>query len=69
MRLEDRRDNDFDEKKTRGGGHQCRLPVERCPPQTALMSPGVGTVSVLLGAQWGDEGKGKVIDYLIENND
>ncbi|KAK6030949.1 adenylosuccinate synthase [Ostertagia ostertagi] len=33
------------------------------------MSPGVGTVSVLLGAQWGDEGKGKVIDYLIENND
>uniref|UniRef100_W6NAZ1 Adenylosuccinate synthetase n=1 Tax=Haemonchus contortus TaxID=6289 RepID=W6NAZ1_HAECO len=33
------------------------------------MSPGVGAVSVLLGAQWGDEGKGKVIDYLIENND
>jgi hypothetical protein len=26
-----------------------------------------GTVSVLLGAQWGDEGKGKIIDYLIEN--
>lgn len=23
-------------------------------------------VSVLLGAQWGDEGKGKIIDYLIE---
>ncbi|VDO43683.1 unnamed protein product [Heligmosomoides polygyrus] len=33
------------------------------------MSPGVGVVSVLLGAQWGDEGKGKIIDYLIENND
>lgn len=25
-------------------------------------------VSVLLGAQWGDEGKGKIIDYLIENH-
>ncbi|KAL6744056.1 hypothetical protein Aduo_017031 [Ancylostoma duodenale] len=33
------------------------------------MSPGVGAVSVLLGAQWGDEGKGKIIDYLIENYD
>lgn len=22
-------------------------------------------VTVLLGAQWGDEGKGKIIDYLI----
>lgn len=25
-------------------------------------------VTVLLGAQWGDEGKGKVIDFLIANN-
>ncbi|KJH44755.1 adenylosuccinate synthase [Dictyocaulus viviparus] len=33
------------------------------------MSPGMGGVSVLLGAQWGDEGKGKIIDYLIENYD
>ncbi|VDM56062.1 unnamed protein product [Angiostrongylus costaricensis] len=33
------------------------------------MSPAVGAVSVLLGAQWGDEGKGKIIDYLIENYD
>lgn len=24
-----------------------------------------GTVTVLLGAQWGDEGKGKIVDYLI----
>ncbi|VDP32365.1 unnamed protein product [Heligmosomoides polygyrus] len=31
--------------------------------------PSFGVVSVLLGAQWGDEGKGKIIDYLIENND
>ncbi|KAK6758899.1 hypothetical protein RB195_016246 [Necator americanus] len=33
------------------------------------MRPDLGTVSVLLGAQWGDEGKGKIIDYLIEKND
>lgn len=26
------------------------------------------TVSVLLGAQWGDEGKGKIIDYLINHD-
>jgi adenylosuccinate synthase len=25
------------------------------------------TVTVLLGAQWGDEGKGKIIDFLINN--
>jgi adenylosuccinate synthase len=25
-------------------------------------------VSVLLGAQWGDEGKGKIIDFLIEHD-
>ncbi|CAI4223199.1 unnamed protein product [Auanema sp. JU1783] len=31
------------------------------------MSGRAGGVSVLLGAQWGDEGKGKIIDYLIEN--
>ena len=24
---------------------------------------------VLVGAQWGDEGKGKVIDYLTDNVD
>ncbi|CAJ0576999.1 unnamed protein product, partial [Mesorhabditis spiculigera] len=30
-------------------------------------SASAGLCSVLLGAQWGDEGKGKIIDYLIEN--
>ena len=25
-------------------------------------------VMVLLGAQWGDEGKGKIIDFLIQHN-
>lgn len=27
-----------------------------------------GRVAVLLGAQWGDEGKGKIIDYLIDHD-
>jgi adenylosuccinate synthase len=26
------------------------------------------SVTVLLGAQWGDEGKGKIIDFLINND-
>ena len=25
-------------------------------------------ITVLLGAQWGDEGKGKIIDFLIQHN-
>lgn len=28
-----------------------------------------GPVTVLLGAQWGDEGKGKVVDYLIAKDE
>ena len=30
---------------------------------------GVNKVSVVLGAQWGDEGKGKLVDLLAENAD
>src|SRR3989344_9048974 len=26
-------------------------------------------VTVILGAQWGDEGKGKMVDFLSENTD
>ena len=29
----------------------------------------LGKVSVVLGAQWGDEGKGKVVDLLASNAD
>jgi adenylosuccinate synthase len=25
--------------------------------------------SIVLGMQWGDEGKGKIIDFLCHNND
>lgn len=28
-----------------------------------------GPVTVLLGAQWGDEGKGKIVDYLIAKDE
>jgi adenylosuccinate synthase len=33
------------------------------------MSSQRGSVSVVLGAQWGDEGKGKLVDLLAENAD
>lgn len=36
-----------------------------CPPR-----PAVGNkVTVVLGAQWGDEGKGKVVDLLAQDAD
>ncbi len=28
-----------------------------------------GDVKIIIGAQWGDEGKGKVVDLLAENMD
>ncbi|XP_053315107.1 adenylosuccinate synthetase isozyme 2 [Spea bombifrons] len=37
---------------------------------TALRSPAVGNkVTVVLGAQWGDEGKGKVVDLIAQEAD
>ncbi len=39
-------------------------PTKRAP------RPAVGnTVTVVLGAQWGDEGKGKVVDLLAQDAD
>lgn len=35
-----------------------------------VASPSVGNrVTVVLGAQWGDEGKGKVVDLLAQDAD
>jgi adenylosuccinate synthase len=34
------------------------------PPEKNLMSN-----TIIVGAQWGDEGKGKIVDYLTENTD
>lgn len=31
------------------------------------LKKGINTVSVVLGAQWGDEGKGKMVDKLAVN--
>ena len=33
------------------------------------MSSNLGQVCVVLGAQWGDEGKGKLVDILAEKYD
>ncbi|KAI4812281.1 hypothetical protein KUCAC02_023682 [Chaenocephalus aceratus] len=39
-------------------------------PTDRALRPAVGNrVSVVLGAQWGDEGKGKVVDLLAQNAD
>ena len=40
-------------------------PVRPTPAYTQLPMPGI----VLVGAQWGDEGKGKVTDLLAERAD
>jgi adenylosuccinate synthase len=34
-----------------------------------LARPGGNRVTVVLGAQWGDEGKGKVVDLLAQDAD
>src|SRR3978361_5367 len=41
--------------------HDCRYFVER---SLALKK---GKTAVIVGAQWGDEGKGKIVDVLSEN--
>lgn len=39
-------------------------------PKTRIPRPTVGNkVTVVLGAQWGDEGKGKVVDLLAQDAD
>uniref|UniRef100_A0A8C8MB82 Adenylosuccinate synthetase n=1 Tax=Oncorhynchus tshawytscha TaxID=74940 RepID=A0A8C8MB82_ONCTS len=44
------------------------LPKPDCKPHVAR--PNVGNrVTVVLGAQWGDEGKGKVVDLLAQDAD
>src|SRR3546814_12448275 len=35
-------------------------------PDTTLFRCGMGQSVVVLGAQWGDEGKGKIVDLLTE---
>ena len=31
--------------------------------------PQVNTITAVIGAQWGDEGKGKIVDLLAQNAD
>lgn len=41
------------------------FPMETIPNGWATQKG--APVTVLLGAQWGDEGKGKIIDFLIQH--
>ena len=36
-------------------------------PSATMNGNHLNKVSVVLGAQWGDEGKGKLVDLLTEN--
>lgn len=53
----------------------CQEPVAAVPndsgiPEQRPPRPAVGNkVTVVLGAQWGDEGKGKVVDLLAQDAD
>lgn len=40
--------------------------ITTCPCKKSKME---NKVTVVLGAQWGDEGKGKVVDLLAVNSD
>ena len=41
-----------------------------CSNQNGLnVNDNVGKVSVVLGTQWGDEGKGKVVDLMAGDSD
>ncbi|XP_038602558.1 adenylosuccinate synthetase isozyme 1 [Tachyglossus aculeatus] len=43
--------------------------LKRGRPQQEAAGPGGSRVTVVLGAQWGDEGKGKVVDLLATDAD
>jgi adenylosuccinate synthase len=43
------------------------LPVKRCP--AGVYRPPEMPANIVLGAQWGDEGKGRVTDYFAESSD
>ncbi len=40
-----------------------------CKPEKRRKQENMNTVSVVLGAQWGDEGKGKIVDLLATEAD
>ncbi|MPC33494.1 Adenylosuccinate synthetase isozyme 1 C [Portunus trituberculatus] len=43
--------------------------VQHCSPRKRLKNDIKNKVTVVLGAQWGDEGKGKVVDMLAGSSD
>ncbi len=38
-------------------------------PHKRAKNSGLNTVAVVIGAQWGDEGKGKIVDILASHSD
>ena len=42
---------------------------EECQPIKRQKQDPVNTVTVVLGSQWGDEGKGKIVDLLATEAD
>lgn len=53
-----------------GSQEPARPPNGNGSPATRPPRPPVGNkVTVVLGAQWGDEGKGKVVDLLAQDAD
>ena len=42
---------------------------EECQPIKRQKQDPVNTVTVVLGSQWGDEGKGKIVDLLTTEAD
>ena len=46
---------------------QSKVAVSEMSPTTNGTAGAGNQVSVVLGAQWGDEGKGKLVDLLTEN--
>src|SRR6186997_1510717 len=44
----------------------CAAALAWCPPDSAARSRRAMSVIAVVGAQWGDEGKGRVVDYLAD---
>ena len=52
-----------------GAGSACALPLLQEPVSQPDSTPRPKQSAVILGAQWGDEGKGKIVDVLSEKFD
>ncbi|KAM3568277.1 hypothetical protein VYU27_009599 [Nannochloropsis oceanica] len=58
-----------DKKKKEEAVHQLLEKIRRVESQTRRVPPPRPSVDVVLGSQWGDEGKGKLVDILSQKYD